>query len=150
MKQIIVLAIIISPITSFAQLSATTDSGDKVVLYNDGTWKYKDSADFKTPGPAVYKGTPGGSNRSGLDLYGWQWDNIPRPNISEGETGKIVFNIEVDENGELIRYTKQSGTMSASAERACVAAIQKLTFTKKKDVRVPAVSKGTITFIIQP
>lgn len=102
-----------------------------------------------TPGAAVYKGTPGGGDGGSLDLYGWEWDNIPKPNIQDGETGRVVFNIEVDENGELIRYTKESGTVSAAAERACVAAIQKLTFTKKSGAKVPPVSKGKITFVIR-
>lgn len=102
-----------------------------------------------TPGAAVYKGTPGGGDGGSLELNGWDWDNIPKPNIQDGETGRVVFNIEVDENGELIRYTKESGTVSASAERACVAAIQKLTFTKKSGAKVPPVSKGKITFVIR-
>ena len=103
-----------------------------------------------TEGAAVYKGTPGGGDGGpGLDLYGWEWDNIPKPNIPDNETGRIVFEIEVDDNGELIRYRKESGTVSAAAERACVAAIQKLTFTKKSGAKVPAVSKGKITFVIR-
>jgi periplasmic protein TonB len=102
-----------------------------------------------TPGAAVYKGTPGGGDGGSLELNGWDWDNIPKPNIQDGETGRVVFNIEVDENGELIRYTKESGTVSAAAERACVAAIQKLTFTKKSGAKVPPVSKGKITFVIR-
>jgi hypothetical protein len=102
-----------------------------------------------TPGAAVYKGTPGGGDGGSLDLYGWEWDNIPKPNIQDGETGRIVFLIEVDENGELITYRKESGTVSAAAERACVAAIQKLTFTKKSGAKVPEVSKGRITFVVR-
>jgi periplasmic protein TonB len=103
-----------------------------------------------TEGAAVYKGKPGGGDGgTGLDLYGWEWDNIPKPNIPDNETGRIVFEIEVDENGELIRYRKESGTVSAAAERACVAAIQKLTFTKKSGAKVPEMSKGRITFVIR-
>jgi protein TonB len=103
-----------------------------------------------TEGAAVYKGRPGGGDGgTGLDLDGWDWDNIPKPNIPDNETGRIVFHIEVDENGQLLRYYKESGTVSAAAERACVEAIQKLTFTKKSGAKVPHVSKGKITFVIR-
>jgi periplasmic protein TonB len=104
-----------------------------------------------TEGAAVYKGRPGGGDGGpSLDLYGWNWDNIPKPNTPDNETsGRIVFTIEVDENGELIRYRKESGTVSAAAERACVESLQKLTFTKKSGAKVPPVSKGKITFVIR-
>jgi hypothetical protein len=103
-----------------------------------------------TEGAAVYKGRPGGGDGgTGLDLDGWDWDNIPKPNISDNETGRIVFLIEVDENGQLLRYRKESGTVSAAAERACVESIQKLTFTKKSGATVPEISKGKITFVIR-
>jgi protein TonB len=105
-----------------------------------------------TEGAAVYKGKPGGGGDGGfggLDLYGWEWDFIPKPNIPDNETGRIVFEIEVNENGELERYRKESSTVSAAAERACIAAIQKLTFTKKTGAKVPPLSKGKITFVIR-
>lgn len=103
-----------------------------------------------TEGAAVYKGRPGGGDGgTGLDLDGWNWDYIPKPNIPDNQTGRIVFEIEVDENGELVRYRKESGTVSAAAERACIEAIQKLTFTKKSGAKVPEISKGRITFVIR-
>lgn len=103
-----------------------------------------------TEGAAVYKGRPGGGDGgTGLDLAGWDWDYIPKPNIPDNQTGRIVFEIEVDENGELIRYRKESGTVTAAAERACIEAIQKLTFTKKSGAKVPQISKGRITFVIR-
>ena len=103
-----------------------------------------------TEGAAVYKGRPGGGDGgTGLDLYGWNWDNIPKPDIPDNQAGPIVFEIEVDENGELVRYRKESGTVSAAAERACIEAIQKLTFTKESGAKVPAISKGRITFVIR-
>ncbi|HEY0653716.1 MAG TPA: hypothetical protein VGD65_11340 [Chryseosolibacter sp.] len=102
-----------------------------------------------TPGAAVYKGTPGGGDGGSLYIDGWDWDHIPDPVIKDGETGRVVFNIEVDDNGELIRYSKESSTVSLAAEKACIAAIEKLTFTKKSGAKVPPVSKGKITFVIR-
>ena len=102
-----------------------------------------------TPGAAVYTGTPGGGDGGTLDLNGWEWDNVPKPNIPDNETGRVVFQIEVDENGDLLTYRKEAGTVSAAAERACIAAIQKLTFSKKSGAKVPPVSRGKITFVIR-
>jgi len=103
-----------------------------------------------TEGAAVYKGRPGGGDGgTGLDLDGWDWDNIPKPNIPDNQPGRIVFEIEVNADGELIRYNKVSSTVSAAAESACVEAIQKLTFTKKSGAKVPEISKGRITFVIR-
>lgn len=100
--------------------------------------------------PGTGNGGNGGSGGgAALDLNGWNWDNIPKPNIPDNETGRIVFEIEVDDNGELIKYTKLTSTVSAAAERACIAAIDRLTFTKKSDAKVPSVSKGRITFVIR-
>jgi len=103
-----------------------------------------------TEGAAVYKGKPGGGDGGTLLLDGWDWDHIPQPVTPENELpGRIVFLIEVNEEGELIGYRKESGTVSAAAERACVAAIQKLTFTKKPGAKVPSISKGKITFVVR-
>ncbi|MBT1703465.1 energy transducer TonB [Chryseosolibacter indicus] len=102
-----------------------------------------------TPGAQTYQGRPGGGNGGTLDLQGWNWDNIPKPNVPDNEFGRVVFEIEVDDNGELIGYRKESGSVSAAAERACIDAIQQLTFTKKTGAKVPPVSKGRITFVIR-
>lgn len=102
-----------------------------------------------TEGAAVYKGRPGGGDGGTIELNGWDWGKIEKPQVPENETGRIVFLIEVDQNGELIRYRKESGSVSPAAERACIAEIQKITFTKKTGATVPEVTKGKITFVIR-
>lgn len=102
-----------------------------------------------TEGAAVYKGKPGGGDGGTLEINGWDWDYIPKPEVPDNETGRVVFEIEIDENGDLIGYRKESGTVSAAAERACIAVIQKLTLTKKSGAKVPPVTKGRITFVIR-
>jgi protein TonB len=99
-----------------------------------------------------YYGKPGGGDGGegpSIVLNGWEWDNIVKPNIEDSETGRIVFDIEVDENGDLIGVRKESGSVSAAAERACLASLEKLTFTRKAGAKVPAVTKGKITFVIR-
>jgi protein TonB len=102
-----------------------------------------------TEGAATYKGKPGGGDGGTLEINGWDWDFIPKPEVPDNETGRVVFEIEVDDNGDLIGYRKESGTVSAAAERACIAVIQKLTLTKKSGAKVPPVTKGRITFVIR-
>lgn len=49
MKRLLLLYIIIlSALCSNGQITATTADGNKVILYNNGTWKYADSA-INTP-----------------------------------------------------------------------------------------------------
>jgi protein TonB len=103
-----------------------------------------------TVGAAVYKGTPGGGDGGSIELNGWDWDYIPKVDAPDNELpGRIVYLIEVDENGELIRYRKESSSVSAATEKACVEALSKLTFTKKPGAKVPEISKGKITFVVR-
>jgi periplasmic protein TonB len=103
-----------------------------------------------TIGAAVYKGKPGGGDGGGLQLEGWNWDFIPKPEVPENEVGgHIVYEIEVDDQGELKSFKKISGGLSTKAEAACRAAIEKLTFTKTTGAKVPPISKGRITFVIR-
>ncbi|HYC86923.1 MAG TPA: hypothetical protein VEB86_16940 [Chryseosolibacter sp.] len=100
-------------------------------------------------GAAIYKGTPGGGDGGDIVLNGWSWDNVEKPKVPQNETGRVVFEIAVDENGELISRRKISGTVSPAAEQACISAIERITFTRKPGANVPAVTKGTITYVIR-
>jgi periplasmic protein TonB len=98
----------------------------------------------------LYGKQGGGGGGVGLDLAGWNWDDIPKPNIPNNESnGKIIFEIKVDENGEIINYRVLEKTLSIEAEKACKEAIEKLTFTKKSGAAVPDVSTGKITFVVR-
>ena len=99
---------------------------------------------------ALYGKQGGGGGGVGLDLAGWNWDEIPRPNIPNNESnGKIIFEIKVDDNGEIISYRVLEKTLSIEAEKACKEAIEKLTFSKKSGAAVPDVSTGKITFVVR-
>lgn len=102
-----------------------------------------------TEGANVYKGKPGGGDGGSIVLNGWDWNKIETPQVPENETGRVVFLIEVDENGELGKIQKESGSVSPAAERACIASIRKITFTKKPGATVPAITRGRITFVIR-
>ncbi len=99
---------------------------------------------------ALYGKQGGGGGGPSLDLAGWEWDHIPRANVPDNEQpGKIVFEIEVDKEGNLIGMKKLSGTVTPAAERAFREAIQRITFTKKAGHTVPDRTKGTISFVIR-
>lgn len=98
---------------------------------------------------ALYGKQGGGGGGPGLELAGWNWDEIPRPRIPSNESnGKIVFEIKVDDNGEIIGYRVLERSLSIDAENACKEAIAKLTFSKKAGAVVPAISTGKITFTV--
>jgi periplasmic protein TonB len=96
---------------------------------------------------AMY-GQQGGGGGSSLELAGWEWDRLPKPQTPKNETGRIVFEIKVDDQGELISYKILERGVSIEAERACIAEIEKLSFVKK-GVLVPPISTGKITFVFR-
>lgn len=110
----------------------------------------KGSEEGSLDAKALYGKQGGGGGGVGLDLAGWNWDEIPRPNIPNNESnGKIIFEIKVDGNGEIISYRVLEKTLSIEAEKACKEAIEKLTFSKKSGAAVPDVSTGKITFVVR-
>ena len=110
----------------------------------------KGSEEGSLDAKALYGKQGGGGGGVGLDLAGWNWDEIPRPNIPNNESnGKIIFEIKVDDNGEIISYKVLEKTVSIEAEKACKEAIEKLTFSKKSGAAVPDVSTGRITFVVR-
>lgn len=99
---------------------------------------------------ALYGKQGGGGGGPALDLAGWDWDQIPRPAISNNESnGRIEFEIKVDDNGEIIGIRVLERSLSIEAEKACRDAISKLTFTKKPGAVVPDISTGKITFVVR-
>lgn len=98
---------------------------------------------------ALYGQQGGGAGGAMLDLAGWTWDYIPKPNVPHNESGRIVFEIRVNADGELEGYRVVERSVGPEAERACREAIEKLTFTRKDGAVVPSVSVGRITFVIR-
>lgn len=100
---------------------------------------------------ALY-GTPGGGSGGGggssLDLSGWTWDTKPSPNVPNNESGRLVFEIKVDENGDIISIKTLERSVSTEAEQICRKSVEKLTFSKLGS-SVPSVSTGRITFVVR-
>lgn len=98
---------------------------------------------------ALY-GAKGSADGASLQMAGWNWDNIPRPNDSSNENGRIVFEITIDEQGEIIGVKTIEKTVSPTVERQYRLAVEQLTFSTTNDnVRPAATSTGRITFVIR-
>jgi outer membrane biosynthesis protein TonB len=104
-----------------------------------------------TPGAHQYQGTPGGGDGGGttLDLKGWDWDKKPQVTLSTTETGRIVFEVTVNEKGDLVGIDKISGSLSAEAETACKNAIKRTTFSRVGTGTPPAETKGRVIFVVR-
>lgn len=97
---------------------------------------------------ALY-GTPGGGGGgAGLSMDGWYWDEKPNVKAPSNETsGRIVFEIKVNADGEIISIKTLERSLSLEMEAMCKREIEKLTFSKT-GINVPAISTGKITFVV--
>ena len=99
---------------------------------------------------AMYGKKGGGGGGPSLDLAGWKWDNVPNPQDKSKENGRIVFEIKVDDNGEVIGVRTLEKTVSPSVEQLYRREVEKLTFSPTSGNSMPApISTGKITFIIR-
>ncbi len=129
----------------------TTDKTGKPVSQGDDAGKTGDKGDPKgsIDANALYGKQGGGDGGSSLDLAGWKWDAVPKPNIPENApSGKIVFQIKVNEDGEITKIDVIENAVGPEAARICRAEIEKLTFSKTGS-NVPTESIGRITFVVR-
>lgn len=101
---------------------------------------------------AIYgsQGNNVGSNEgASLSLAGWMWDMKPQPKDDSEYSGKIVYEIKVDENGDLLGIKLLDSNIPPAIERNYRASISQLTFTRTSNQNSAPLSIGTITFIIK-
>lgn len=115
------------------QPDATGDQGDK-----DGTVDAR----------ALY-GNAGGGGGSTLQMSGWMWDSTPKPNDTSSESGKLVFQVVIDDKGNIIRVQTVESSVSPTLEKVYRDEVTKLTFSKTSGTGVATTSTGTITFVIK-
>jgi hypothetical protein len=101
------------------------------------------------PGALYPYGDDGGGGSS-LDLTGWRWDYIPRPNDRSREDGRIVFEIKVDDSGAIIGVRTLEKSVSPALEQLYRREVEKLTFSPTSSNTIPApISTGKITFVVR-
>ncbi len=104
--------------------------------------------DGKVNEKALY-GNAGGGGGSSLQMTGWMWDSKPKPNDTSSESGKIVFQVDIDNKGDIERIKTIVSTVSPTLKKVYEDEVRKLTFSKTSGTSVASTSTGTITFIIK-
>jgi periplasmic protein TonB len=102
---------------------------------------------------AQYTGTPGGGgggNGYALSMSGWEWADDPViPELPDNEDGRIEFEIECDENGEIIGIKTLNRGLSIKAEQLLKEEIRKNSLIRTSSGKVPERSKGKVVFVLR-
>lgn len=97
----------------------------------------------------IYEGNPGkGSGGSSLDMAGWKWDSKPNVRDDSNEEGKIVFEVKVDEEGNIISVRPLEKSVSPALVRKYQKEVETLSFTRTSGGNNGSGATGRITFII--
>lgn len=99
----------------------------------------------------LYTGTGNGKKAgASLEMAGWIWDSVPDPQDNTDEIGKLVFEIVIDDTGEIIGIKTLEKTVTPLIEQLYKEEVAKLTFSKtSKKLAYASDSTGRITFILQ-
>lgn len=112
----------------------------------------KGSEEGKLDAKALY-GTPGGGGGGtgmNLQMTGWTWADEPAiPQLPDNENGRIVFEIECDENGDITGITSVERTLSPKAEQLLKDMIRKNSLVRTSGGKVPERSKGRFVFVLR-
>ncbi len=110
------------------------------------------SPEGKLDAKALY-GTPGGGgggNGMDLQMSGWTWADQPKvPDLPDNENGKVVFEIECDESGDITGINTLERSLSPKAEQILKEEIRKNSLVRTSGGKVPERSKGRIIFILK-
>ncbi|UZR94826.1 hypothetical protein [Chondrinema litorale] len=92
----------------------------------------------------------GGSGGSSLDMPGWQWESAPKVVDNSSMTGKLVFEVKIDDEGEVISAERvYSDIADRNVINSYKNAIMDLIFEQESDmIDPPRITTGRITFII--
>lgn len=132
-------------VDSNALYPGASSQGDKKNTAGDAG-----STEGKVDARTLYGKQGGGGGGPSLDLAGWRWDYIPKPNDQSKENGRIVFEIKVDDSGQVIGVRTLEKTVSPAVEQLYRREVEKLTFSPTSENTIPApISTGKITFIIR-
>lgn len=111
----------------------------------------KGSPEGKLDAKALY-GKQGGGGGDGFDLSmsGWAWAKAPQiPKLPDNEEGRIVFEIECDEDGEIIGITTLERGLSPKAEQLLKEEIRNSSLYRTSGGKIPERSKGRVAFLLK-
>lgn len=131
----------------------TYNTGDGVTGQKGNQGNPQGTLDAKNYYGQPGSGNGGGSgdgNGSSLEMNGWHWLKKPKVDDASNETGKIVFKIKVDEDGNLVSVVPIEKQVSDAVVKKYEEAIWKTEFEKNRDnSNSQPFSTGSITFIIR-
>lgn len=131
-----------------------TKKGETTQSQGDDAGKTGDKGNpqGKLDAKALYgkPGGGGGGDGFGLSMTGWEWAKKPdTPNLPDNEDGRITFEIECDENGDIVKITTLDRGLSLKAEQLLKAEIQKNSLIRISNGKVPPRSKGQVVFVLK-
>ncbi|MFO0265769.1 MAG: hypothetical protein ACK51D_02365, partial [Cyclobacteriaceae bacterium] len=102
---------------------------------------------------AQYTGKPGGGGGGdgmSLNMGGWAWADNPKiPELPDNADGRIVFEIECDENGDITGIVTKERGLSLQAEKLLKDEIMRNSLVRTASGRAPEKSKGTVVFVLK-
>lgn len=133
---------------------AESKQGKNVPSQGDDKGKTGDKGnpDGKPDAKALYgqPGGGGGGDGMNLSMSGWAWADKPKtPPIPDNEDGRIVFEIECDEEGEITKITTLERGLSPRAEQLLKEEIRRNSLVRTSGGAVPMRSKGTVVFVLK-
>ncbi|MBL7871762.1 MAG: cell envelope integrity protein TolA [Cyclobacteriaceae bacterium] len=129
--------------------------GDPTTSQGDQKGKEGDAGnpEGKLDAKALYGNQGGGANGDkgfGLSMGGWEWASPPKiPLLPDNEDGRIEFEIECDDNGDIVGITTLQRGLSPRAEQLLKAEIMRNSLRRTSDGQVPERSKGKVVFILK-
>lgn len=144
---------VIAPVAEETTVEGTATETNEPAASNQGdqTDEVGDEGDpeGELDARALY-GTPGAADGAALELSGWNWDYLPKPDDKSSESGRIVFEITIDDAGYIIGIKTLEKTVTPAVEKVYRDEVLQLTFSPTSDNSRPApTSTGRITFIIK-
>ncbi|MBS1950918.1 MAG: hypothetical protein OJF59_003308 [Cytophagales bacterium] len=95
-------------------------------------------------------GGGGGGDGFGLAMSGWEWATKPKtPDLPDNEDGRIVFEIECDEDGDIIGITTLERGLSPRAEQLLKDEIRKNSLIRTSSGKTAEKSKGKVVFVLK-
>jgi hypothetical protein len=101
---------------------------------------------------ALYGKPGGGGGGDGivLQMSGWAWADKPViPELPDNQDGRIVFEIECDDQGEILTINTVERGLSPQAERILKDEIRKNSLIRTSAGITPERSKGRVVFVLK-
>lgn len=124
---------------------------------NDATSNSKEEGNTKTNDKQGNSDDPNDTGKIGVkngaeaSVYGWRWKQKPQPNDVLNEQGRIVFNITIDQDGNVTKVDlkEKSQSIGIATYTAYKNAVLNTKFERTVFDETPPTTVGTLTFNIK-